>query len=300
MRKLFLSLILFALLGLPALYAEEVSKIIAKVNNQVITSKDLNDFCKMLAYRLSEANEEAELSPEDENFQQEALEKLIEDRLIFSQAKKENIEVPTAWVEAKLNEMIAAHQSRLDFEQSLTERGLNVTMLRTRIKEQYMVRQLIDRYVRAHISVSPQELRSFYEEHPDKFSPPLTYVIWIATSKDKDDLIELGKLITEKGFIAVEKEHTEKFVKLELTKDQLREEVAQLIQDTKEGHFIIKKFDGNDNLIYFEKTLPMRRLSFEEAGEQIYSFLWKEKFKKRYQEWVSSLKAKATIKNHYQ
>jgi hypothetical protein len=92
------------------LYAEEVSKIIAKVNNQVITSKDLNDFYKILAYRL--LSDETDISLDDENFKKEVLDKLIEDKLILDQAKKEKLEVPAAWVEAKLNEMVAASPSR--------------------------------------------------------------------------------------------------------------------------------------------------------------------------------------------
>ncbi|MDD5584394.1 MAG: SurA N-terminal domain-containing protein [Candidatus Omnitrophica bacterium] len=292
-------LVLFSLLLSATARGEEVSRIIAKINNQIITSKDLDDFCKMLAYRLSSTSEESELSPNDENFKKESLEKLIEDKLILSQAKKENIEVPGGWIEAKLNEMITSAPSRQEFEDSLTERGLTITLLRERLKDQFMVRQLIDRYVRAYIAISPQELHTFYEQHPNKFSPPLKYVLWVASSKNKNTLVEIGKVIKEKGIAVAEKEYDDVLIKLESTKDRLREEVAQMVDEVKEGNFAIKKIDETDHLIYFEKTLTPRQLSFEEAKEQIHALLWREKFKMRYQEWVTSLKAKATIKNYY-
>jgi hypothetical protein len=153
--------------------------------------------------------------------------------------------------------------------------------------------------VRADITISPQELHAFYTQHPDKFSPPPAYVLWIATSKDKNVLVEISKIIKEKGIAQAEKEYDNILTKMESTKERLREEVAQMVEELKEGNFVIKKIDGADHLIYFEKTLVPHQLSFEEAKEQIHGFIWKEKFKARYQEWVATLKSKATIKNYY-
>lgn len=144
-------------------YAQEVNKIIAKVNNYIITTKDLDDFCKMLAYRL--ADQENEISPNDENFRSEALGKLIEDKLIAAQAQKEKIEVPTPWVEGRLGEMIASYPTRPEFEASLVERGLTMTILKERIREQFMARQVIDKYVRQYVTISPSEVHQIGRAH---------------------------------------------------------------------------------------------------------------------------------------
>jgi hypothetical protein len=271
-----------------------VSKIIAKVNNQAITSKDLNDFCKMLSYRLP--NEEANnISLDDENFKKEALDKLIEDKLILDQAKKEKIEVPPDWVEAKFGEIVAAYPSREQFEASLIEKGLNITILKSRIKEQYLVRQVIDKYVRAYIRISPQEINRFYEAQPEKFVSSPMYSLRIARSKNKNDLIELGKIIKEKGIAEAEKNFQGSLNTLESSKEELKEEIAQAIEGIKEGDFIIKKIGDIDYLVYLDKTIPPKNLSFAEARKKIHSFLWMNKFKERYQEWVKSLREKATI-----
>jgi len=65
-------------------YSQEVSKIIVKVNNQVITSRDLDEYCKVLAYRFSNGNED--ISADDQEFRGKALERLIEDTLVFRQS----------------------------------------------------------------------------------------------------------------------------------------------------------------------------------------------------------------------
>ena len=71
------------------LYAEDVARIIAKVNNQVITSKDLDDYSQAVQYRLSDS--EPDVSVQTPEFRKQNLRRLIEDKLILEEAKKEKI-----------------------------------------------------------------------------------------------------------------------------------------------------------------------------------------------------------------
>ncbi|MCK5492876.1 MAG: hypothetical protein KAJ14_07185, partial [Candidatus Omnitrophica bacterium] len=82
MKIKFATLVL-SLLFLVSVFAEEKINIVAMVNNQVITSKDLEDYCNALAYRLSGGGSEFTCGKEE---MKESLGRLIQDKLILSEA----------------------------------------------------------------------------------------------------------------------------------------------------------------------------------------------------------------------
>ncbi len=284
------------LLGVPLfsflmVSAEEI-KIVAKVNNTIITSKDLENFRKVLSLHL---NSDEEPSPSDEELEQKALNKLIEDKLILELAQKENIQIPPSLIEAKLNELISRFSSRQEFEEALIGRGLNLTLLREQIKEQYMMRHILDKYVEAAVSISPQEVNRFYQEYPHYFMVGPRYVFWIARSFDKNKLVELAKLIKENG-IDKNDERMQLLTPLEAGKEELLPEVVSLLEGMKEKDLVIKKIGRLDCLIYLERMVPSQVLSFEEAKERVKMLLQQKKFEERYRSWMEGLKQKALIK----
>ena len=121
--------VLFCMFALGVM-AQGVTSIIAKVNNEIITSSDLNEYLQILVYRLGD--KAVDFSPDSPEGRKEALERLIEDRLILDQAKQYNVEVPSYWVQAKLDQMIESFPSREHFEKSLIDRGLSVSLLKNR------------------------------------------------------------------------------------------------------------------------------------------------------------------------
>ena len=274
MRR-FLILVLFLFFNIN-IFAENSIKIIARVNDLAITSKDLDDFIKALSLYLQDEYKD------EEDLKKNALERLIEDKLILNAAKKENFQIPDYLIEARLKDIISKFKSREEFENSLIEKGLTITKLRERIKEQYLIRFALDKYVNSHIDVSPSEVIKFYNERNNLFVLPPTYKLWIASSKDKNKLVKLTNLIKEKGIFYVEKEYQGLLTDLEASKEDLRPEIYEIISKMQEGNIEIKKIDGIDYLIYLEKILESKKISFEEAKQNILNLIRQEKFKKRY------------------
>lgn len=276
-------------------YAEEVTKIVAKVNSQVITAKDLDDYYKVLTYKAPGA---PGISPDETKGKKDALSKLIEDRLILEEAKKKDLQIPSYFVNNQLNKMIESYPSREDFENSLLERGLTVTILKERILGQFLMRQVIDIYVGSYVSVSPQEVNKYYEEHKAQMKAPERYLLWIAQSKDKNKIVAVAKSIKEKGIVEAEQEYSDILVKLDAGMSELKEEIAQAVKNLKEGDQALKAFGNVNYLIYLEKILPPRDLSLEEAQEGVRNIIWNNKFRQRFEEWVKQLRDKAVIKTY--
>ena len=278
--------------------ADQITKILAKVNDMVITSADLDSYCKILTYRIDSS--QSNNSYENENFRKEALGRLIEDTLILNEAKHEDILIPDSLIEGKLNQMVASYPSREAFETSIAAQGLTITLAREKIKEQYLMRDAIDRHIKAFVSVSPQEISNFYDKNMDKFILSNSYVFYIANSENSKNFQEIRQLIEEKNIADIVLEYKKDFTKVESLEDSLREEFFQILSQLKEGEYRIEEIEGTTYILFLQTKVGSRQLSLTEVNERIYERIWAEKFKKQFEKWVASLKESAVILNYYE
>jgi len=278
--------------------AEEITKIIAKVNNEVITSRDLSDYCLALAYQdYSGLDESSCRNPE---LQLQILGRLIEDRLILAKARDEQFQIPRYLIEKQFNKMVAAYPSREEFEESLVQRGLNVTRVKERIKEQYLMQLVIEKYVKSFVSVSPQEVSDYYEQNLDEFYSPIIYIFYMAKSEDQEILKEISGVIIEEGILGAKEKYNDILFRVESNKAELKEEISRMIEKLEVGGHIIGKSDGTFYLIYLKEVIESELIALEDVKERIYEHLKEVKFKKRFKEWINEVKSNSVIKIYYE
>lgn len=292
MKKGVLTL-LFMLFFFSAGYGEEVNRIIAKVNNEVITSKDLQEYIEVLSYRLSENSDV--LPPASEEFKKETLARLIEDKLILDKAKKEAIEISVSLIDKRFDGIVSASSSLEEFEASLKEKGLTVSLLKQRIKEQYFSHEVINKYVREQVNISPQEISNYYQSHLVEFCLPDVYVLWTAKSEDKDLIKEVARRVEKKGVEAAAKEYSNLLVRIESPAKELMEEIAAPLKEIREKNYILREIKGSFYFIFLEKLILERNIPLIDAKEKIYSALLDKKFREKFKIWVESLKKEAVI-----
>ena len=295
--RLFISILLVLAFGFSA-YCEEITRIVAKVNNQVITSKDLHDYTKMVIYRLAGVSGQGQ-EPDFKKTAQESLDRLIEDRLVLDKAISEAIPVHEAQIDAKLEQMMSFYPSREAFEQSLIENGLTLPMIRERIKEQYLLQQAIEMYVKSQVSVLPWEINEYYEAHRSEFRTPTSYVVWITKADDPKVVSGLKKVISRGGIEAAKEEYPDILTKIKVFEGEMRPEIESQIKKIREGRYDIVEIDGK-KFVYMEKKLPPRNLTLEESKGVIYNFLKEAKFREEFKKWLDELKEEAVIKIYIQ
>ena len=289
------SLFLLALvLFISYVYGEAVTKIVAKVNAQIITSQDSDEYCEFFAYQTSgtKSNDFCQ----NKKFRREALERLIEDKLILLEAKNEGIVIPSSLIEEKLNRTISSYPSREEFERSLAEKGLNIALVKEKIKDQYLMRRIVEKHVKAFVNISPQEVNNYYKKKKGKFYSPIKYIFYIAKSKDTNLLQEVAQMIEKDGIIEAEKRYEDILIKVEASEKELRDDIYRVIKDLKWRNFIIKEFDEGFYLLYLEDIVKPSLLSLDQARDEINLYLGEEKFKEKFDEWSNKLKEKAVIK----
>jgi len=276
----------------------EVSKIIVKVNNQIITSRDLDEYCKILSYRFFDGNRKA--PADDKEFREKALERLIEDTLILDRAKQEGIEISPFRVESKIEQLISSHPTREDFEESLIEKGLTIALLRRKIEDQYRLRDIVDKHIRFRVSVSPKEISSYYSKYRDEFYSSPGYIFYIAKSTDKRVLEKISNVIKKKGILEAIAQYNDMLIKLELNKGELRPEIFEILKSLEVKKHKVKKVGDVFHLIFLEEKVFPAQLPLEEVKEAIHAYLRDIKFREKFNEWVGRLKEDAVIRNYYE
>ena len=279
-------------------YSQEVSKIIVKVNNQVITSRDLDEYCKVLVYRFSNGNQD--ISVDDQEFRGKALERLIEDTLVLGKAKQEGIEIPFFRVDNKIEQLVSSHPSRKDFEESLIEKGLTIALLRKKIKDQYLLRDIVDKHIKSQVVVSPKEISDYYFKNPEEFYSAVRYSFYIAQSSDESILKKISSIIKNEGISEALIENSDILKKMESDLKELKLEIAKIFENLEINQCKIVRVDSVYYLIFLEEKIFPTQLSLEEVKEAIYAYLWDVRFKEKFIEWLDELKEDALIKKYDQ
>lgn len=150
--------------------AEAQDKIIAIVNQNVITQKDYTDFLNFMRLQLSQQYKGEELEQKINSAKADLLNRLIEDRLILQEAKKSNILVDEARIKSRINEAKKDYPTDTQFQSELMKQGLTQADIEKKIREQFLMFNVVDKEVRGRIVIKPEEITEFYLKNRKKFN----------------------------------------------------------------------------------------------------------------------------------
>ncbi len=304
-RVFLIVIVVLGTIGVPARAHSAEDGIIAVVNDEVITFKDLQDYI-----RQTYASMAAQGVPEDQakemlaELQENGLKQLIDDKLILSRANEIGIEVRDKLVDQRVAEIKTKYTSEQVFLEALVKNGATVTDLRSKILDQLKIKFVVDHEVKSRVFVNPQEVTEFYEQNKESFQKSrrvnldsiyVTFTgdkeaarAWakeaLALLKEGKDFAEVAKQYSDSSSIGIVEEgqllpDVEKAV-FGLTKDQ----VSDLIE-TEKGIFIFK----------LKGEIPSQIAELKEVKSQIYDFLYRKKFQERFEQWLGKLHQKAYV-----
>jgi len=277
-------------------YAED--KIIAIVNCDVITQKDLNDFVSFMSMQLSKEYRGRELENKIQSMKQDLLDRLIEDRLILQEAKKNNITIDESRVKAKINEVRKRYYSDAEFKDDLIKQGLTQADIESRIREQLLMYEIVERMVKDKILVRPDEVTSFYNGNIKQF---------VSTEEREAEAITLENEDLAKT-ISYELKAGKKLIDLAtrypLTINKLTSRQGELRKDIEDVVFKLGisevsnpiKIDNKYYVFKLDNIIPPRQLSLSETQDRIRTFLFEKKMQERLTKWLDELKQKSYIK----
>jgi parvulin-like peptidyl-prolyl isomerase len=274
-------------------------KILAIVNNEIITQKDLDDFMHFMQMQLSEKYKEDEIQDKIDSLKKDLLERLIEDRLILQEAKKEKIKIDKIRIDARIEQMRRRYTSDSQFQEALVLQGLTQADIEKKVTEQMLIFAIVDGKIRNKIVIKPQEVTNFYEGHQKDFAKPEERQVQSLSIRDPDLANKVSNALKSEGanFEKIAQDFSLTINQLGLIKKgQYKEEIEKVIFNLglNRSSDLIKM---NDVYYIFnvKQISPEKQSSLSEVSEDIHNLLFEKKMQEELVFWLDELKKNSYI-----
>ncbi|RMF21584.1 MAG: hypothetical protein D6760_09195 [Deltaproteobacteria bacterium] len=274
--------------------AELVDAVIASVDGEPITLVDLERFTAGRA-RL--------LPPEERRSRRDILEALIRSRMFAKEFERTGIHAEDEDVEAYIDSrLVQSGSSRADIQMALARMGLTWEDYFERMREEVQRLALINREIRAKVTVSPEEVRRAWKTSPEYETKDRVEIgdIYLPLPDDPAEAQALRGQAREiyelarrgrfgeaarkysKGPTASAGGHLGVFDVGALSEVFARE-VAKLEEGEVSEPFEV---DGAIHILKVFKRFPPGRVPLEEVRDEIYEKLYDELLQQRYERWM--------------
>lgn len=313
MKKIYKGLLPVALGCLLALLtaergaAEVVDRIVAEVNDEIITMSELQSAARSVE---AQAGIKAK-GKEGKQIERQMLEALIDRKLAKAEAKRRGMKVEDKELDAALENFKKRNNIPDDeaLKNALGKAGLTLKELKQNISDQIIQERLVTVAVGAKSVVNEAEVRRLYEEKYKEAGNPQMHLRAVrllypanASEAQKEEIKKKAEtvLVEIKGGSSLQEaakkysleESDVGFVSLSELDPRLAEflgrlkpkEVAPIL--TPEGIQLIQVMERRSG----------QAKSFEEAAPEIRNFLQNQEMQKKFSEWVKTLREKAHIK----
>jgi peptidyl-prolyl cis-trans isomerase SurA len=306
-RRIVAVIAVLVLLGLVRTgVAEVVDRIVAEVNDEIITMSELQNMAKAIQTQ-SGVKPTGQI---DSKVQREMLEALIDRKLAKAEAKRRGITVAPKELEEALGRFKQRNNIPDDetLAKALANQGLSLKEFKQQISDQMIRDRLLAVAVGTKISVSDADVQRFYDQHFKQGGAQvrlLTVSIPFppgATDEQKEETKRKAESILEDVQRGIS--FAEAAGKLSLSpsdlgyvsQSDLDPRLAEYLDKIKPKEVAPVATPEGFQLVQIVDRRSGQARSFAEAAPQIRQILSQQEMEKQFTEWVKTLRGKAHIK----
>lgn len=297
--------LLLPLLGAPA-GAEVVDRIVAVVNDQIITLSELEQAAKSFQ-SMAGLDQKGR---DSKAFQREVLEALIDRKLAQAEAKRRGIAVADKELDQALKDFKERNHllDEAALNQALAKAGLTLKELRQQISDQIMQEHLIQLEVGGKVTVSEADIRRFYNEHAQKGGTQVHLRLIVvpyppgavpgekeATQKKAEEIVQ--ELRQKASFTEMLRKHGVQGEDLGfISQGDLDPRLADFLKQLSPGDVGPIQTPGGFQLVQLVGRRSGQPRPFEEAAPEIRKILMQQEMEKRFADWVKTLRERAHVR----
>ncbi len=286
--------------------AEVVDRIVAVVNDEVITMSELQ-----AASRSMEAQAGINpKGPQEKEFERQMLEALIDRKLANAEAKRRGITVEDKEMKAALESFKKRHNLPDDeaLNAALGKAGITLKEFKQNLADQIIQERLVTVAVGAKTVVDEAEVRKLYEEKYKEGSPTLrlrTVKIPFPsgiTDAQKEDYKKKAEAIMAEVKGGASLEEAARKYSFEATDvgsvnvNDLEPRLAEFLSKLKPKEVAPALTPGGIQLIQLVERRSGQAPPFEEVAPEIRRALQQKEMEKRFSVWVKTLREKAHVR----
>ena len=295
-----------------------VDRIVAVINDEIITLYDLNQTLKPYEENIQALGYPPEKARETLfKLRTDLLNKLVDEKLADQQIKKNSILVSAQEID-KTIERIKEGRSYTDedLRAGLAEQGLTIEEYRENLKTQLLRGKLVNREVKSKIVITSEEIEKYYNDHIEKYAGETKYHLWnifirfsqLADESEKQIAFEkmetvLRQLKQGRSFESLAAEAPDSPQSPEGTDlglfrlEELSPQLRNAVKDMKAAEYssILNIAEGYQ-IIYVQKVLVTDPKAVSDVKAEIEDVLYNEAVDNRYNTWLSELRKQSHIK----
>jgi peptidyl-prolyl cis-trans isomerase SurA len=306
--------------------AELVDRVVAQVNDDVITMSDVNDEGKAYFQKITEQAPANELAGALRRAREEVLNGLIDKKLVAQEAAKQKVSVSDADVDAAFKQMSATNKMSLEqFREQLKKAGMTEAVYRENLRNQMLQSKLLNYEVRSKIIITDDMIRDYYDTNYTNDDGQGGYYLLQMGFVAKKDSQSSGKVDAEAKLEARKRAErvlslvesgqdfsslARKFSELpsaadggnigSFQEDEMAENMRAAVTSLKPGQVsvLVETADGYQ---FFKLLSSMEggvvvQAPYDSVKEEIKKTLYEEKLKAEFEAWVKKIKDSAYIK----
>jgi peptidyl-prolyl cis-trans isomerase SurA len=314
--------VFFCVLGSPFVIqsqgAEIVDRIVAVVNDDIITLFELNQSIKpyedkIHALGYTEEKERRMVFKVREDVLSQLIDRKIEDQ----QIKRSNIKISEEQIDQTIERIKEKNFfTDEDLRLALAKDGLTMEAYRNKIKEEMLGTRLINLEVKSKIVITEEDIAAYYEKHLDTYGGKQKYhlrniLIRIPSFADENKKLEIRAKIDEilkelkagQSFETMAKNYSGSSTAAEggdlglFELESLSPQLQKTIKKMKSGEFTpVLETDQGYQIFFLQEILKTPGKSLEDVSSEIQRILFEENADKKYQEWIEGLRKQSVIK----
>lgn len=300
------------------LAAEIVDRIVAIVNNEIISLYELNQIAKPYFERIKSSRYPVDVEKKLMfEVRQKILKELIDQKLADQELERLKISVSDQEIEntierLKESKFITDEQLR----EALAKEGLTYEQYREQTKKQIQRAKLVNLEVRSKIVITEEEIKAYYDSHIAEFAGEKKYHLrnihmWVPSYVGYDDrqialqTMQAARLELEGGkrIEAVVQEFSASAPTLDggdlglFKLDDLAPRLQELIKDMKAGDLTpVLEMEFGFQIVLVDEIVESGGKSLEEVKTEIQDKLYKQIVDQKYSSWLQALRDRSHIK----
>ncbi len=319
--KLSLAFFIIQLCYLHQISAENLNAVRVIVNGEIITEFDIQTRAYEAFRIAAQKYSESELESKKQEIIQNAIDELIDRKILVQEAKKLLVEKPEmaeaieknvdSFVKGAVDEVGSLYK----FYELANKQGVNPLQKRAELKDDLLIEEIMRENVYRKIIVTPKGIKRYYQDHIDEFSMESSmsfrHILIKFSSYNSDEEAKvaaeelLSKLKSGEEFDTLAKErsrgpHADKGGLWGFDEVKgFRKDLVASISHLKEGEIspVIKSSLGY-HIFKIEEIIQAQILSFMKVQDEIRNTLFREEFIKTKKEYLKKLRKSVVIKKY--
>lgn len=290
-----------------------VSRVVARVGDEVITTVELDQIYKPVARQIEENTRPEERDAHLAKARQAAIKQLVDRKLLLIEANRLELQLPDIEIEKQLDKIRGQYATEEDFRSFLEQQRMTEEELRKTIHDDLKVKVLFQDKVMRRVTVLPSEIHDYYQVHAADFVQPGQVHMYQILIKKRPDPVQARKRAES---VLAELKAGANFQQLARlrSEDPKREQggdwglvsegfFGEEMADVEKAAFALEPGQCSDiietrygyHIVYIDRKRAGRMLTEAEAYDEIYARLFQEKLAKVYDDYMAYLRDKTYV-----